>query len=56
MDINMPIMNGYTAVEKIRQLEQDNKLPIMNVISCTTNDDRNNVGFKMFTDYIQKPV
>jgi len=45
MDINMPIMNGFEAVEEIRLLEQKNKLPIMNIISCKTNDHRNNIAF-----------
>jgi len=35
MDINMPIMNGFDATQKIRQWEQQNNIKASLIIACT---------------------
>ena len=55
MDCNMPIMDGYTATRKIRELGYY-ELPI---VAVTTNDmswDRENCLDAGMDDFVQKPV
>jgi CheY-like chemotaxis protein len=51
MDINMPIMDGYTATQIIRKDQKYNKLPIISLSALTSADEVNkmfNVGMNGF--------
>lgn len=55
MDINMPIMNGFTATKYIRD-NIDKKIPI---VAITANDIKGKYDEYMgagFTELIQKPI
>ena len=55
-DIEMPLMDGFTLCEKIRENESTSKLPI---ILATSHDgqDAINRGFKLgANDYLTKPI
>ena len=58
MDIHMPLMDGYEATEKIRELEQENNRAASYIVAVTANavpEDKEkclNIGMN---DYITKP-
>lgn len=55
MDINMPVMNGFTAGKIIKEIKGLDKVPIIAVTGCETfyRHDAINAGFD---DLISKPV
>lgn len=53
-DINMPIMSGFEAVKKIREL--NNKIPIIAITAYAMIDDHNKIIKAGFNDYITKPL
>jgi CheY-like chemotaxis protein len=57
MDIQMPIMNGLTAVEKIRSLEATTNahIPILAITANAMLGDREKCIFAGADDYISKP-
>lgn len=58
MDIQMPVMNGYDATRKIRQLE-DPFLSSIPIIAMTANafaEDRQKALFVGMNDHVAKPV
>lgn len=53
MDIQMPIMDGYTAAEKIREIDKDIPIIALTASATFTNQDR---AFTIgMTDYVTKP-
>jgi len=56
MDINMPVMDGYTTASKIREDERYDDIPVVALSALTSNDEI----AKMFTSgmngYIAKPL
>lgn len=54
MDIKMPVMDGYEAVAKIREIDKD--VPIIAVTAYALADDEKHVKENGFTDYIAKPI
>ena len=56
MDINLPGMNGYEALNELRALDETNKIPVIAVSANAMDHDvkrGKNAGFK---DYITKPI
>lgn len=56
MDMMMPRMDGYTCMQKIRQLVQFKKLPIIALTAKATKDDRERYIEAGANDYITKPI
>lgn len=54
MDLKMPIMNGYEATEKIREMGYNN--PIIAQTAYASADDRSKVNESGFTAYLSKPI
>ncbi len=59
MDIQMPVMSGYEAVEKIRKMELQTKRQKSLIISLTAHafdEERSKVLSSGFDDFISKPI
>jgi signal transduction histidine kinase/CheY-like chemotaxis protein len=56
MDIMMPIMNGYEAIEKIRQDARYQQMPIIALTAKAMSDDRQKCIDAGASDYFAKPV
>lgn len=59
MDVNMPVMDGCTATQRIRRWEIDNSLPRRPIIALTANafaEDRERCLRAGMDDYLAKPV
>ncbi|MES2239605.1 MAG: ATP-binding protein [Bacteroidota bacterium] len=54
MDIKMPIMNGFEAIEQIRPIRP--KLPIIAQTAYSSSDDKVKIEKAGFDDYITKPL
>ena len=55
MDINMPEMDGYTACEKIKNMEKISHIPIIFISALTNTEDKIKAFQKGGVDYITKP-
>ncbi|WP_047044554.1 response regulator [Vibrio mexicanus] len=59
MDCMMPVMDGFTATEKIREYEQSNgmarRIPIIALTASVVDDDIQKCFDKGMNDYIPKP-
>ncbi|MFA9373994.1 MAG: response regulator, partial [Poseidonibacter sp.] len=56
MDIMMPIMNGYEAIEKIREDEKIKHIPIITVTAKAMKEDREKCISIGADDYLSKPI
>jgi CheY-like chemotaxis protein len=56
MDIQMPEMDGYEAVARLRQDPATSAIPIVGVSSYAMPDDKEKAMALGFTAYIEKPI
>ena len=59
MDVNMPVMDGYTATERIRQWEAAQGLPRIPIIALTADafeEDRQRCLASGMDDFLTKPL
>ncbi|MBF0358984.1 MAG: response regulator [Magnetococcales bacterium] len=56
MDVQMPVMDGYTATEKIRNDYGYDKLPIIAMTANTMADDQQKALSSGMNDHVSKPI
>lgn len=56
MDIQMPVMDGYTAIGEIRKKQEFSDLPVLAMTANATNKDREIALEKGMNDHIPKPI
>jgi PAS domain S-box-containing protein len=56
MDIQMPILNGYEATQKIRNLESGRHVPIIAITAGTEKEEKDKCIAAGMNDYIAKPI
>lgn len=54
MDLNMPILNGFSATNKIR--ESDKNIPILALSAQSSDDLKNKINQSGINDYLCKPI
>jgi len=55
MDIQMPIMDGYEAMGKIRECTSEKHVPIIAITGYASTEDKNRIMSLGFDDYLAKP-
>jgi two-component system chemotaxis sensor kinase CheA len=56
MDIIMPVMNGYDAIDWIRQMPLRQQTPIIAITAKAMQEDRTEILEAGATEYLSKPV
>jgi len=56
MDVQMPVMDGFTAVTKIRELPRFDDLPVLAMTANASKEDRQNSLDVGMNDHIAKPI
>ncbi|TNF99646.1 MAG: response regulator, partial [Gammaproteobacteria bacterium] len=56
MDIQMPVMDGYTATRKIREQDKYNNLPVLAMTANAMVEDKEQAEAAGMNDHIPKPV
>lgn len=56
MDIQMPVMDGLTAVQILKENEQIKDIPIIALTALAMKDDKEKFINAGFDDYIKKPI
>lgn len=56
MDIQMPILNGYEAAKKIRNLKSGQDVPIIAITAGTEKEEKDKCIAAGMNDYIAKPI
>lgn len=56
MDLSMPVLDGYGAVRKIREIEGTGQVPIIAISAHATMDHRSKASAVGFNDYLTKPI
>jgi len=56
LDIQLPVMDGYTVVRKLREIAETRELPVVAVTSFAMVGDREKCLAAGCTGYMEKPI
>ena len=56
MDLHMPIMDGFEATRRIRELPQGKALPVIAMTAAVLQEDRDRCNAAGMADFIAKPI
>ncbi len=57
LDVQMPVMDGYQTLKKIRALEEGGDIPVILITAINKTDEHIDKGYKLgASDYIIKPI
>jgi len=56
MDVNMPVMNGFEALEEIRKNKSLNNIPVIAVSASAMKSEKAEIIQKGFDSFIAKPI
>ena len=56
MDVQMPIMDGFEATRRIRQMPEFDELPIIAMTANAMEQDRQNCLDAGMNDFVSKPI
>lgn len=56
MDIMMPVMNGYEAINRIREIPTKKQIPIIALTAKALKEDKAKILQAGATDYLSKPI
>ncbi|WP_027177750.1 hybrid sensor histidine kinase/response regulator [Maridesulfovibrio bastinii] len=56
MDVQMPVMDGYTATKELRKISKTANIPVIAMTAHTMNEHRNAVLDSGMNDFLSKPI
>jgi CheY-like chemotaxis protein len=56
LDINMPVLDGFGTIRRIREHKTFSRLPVLAVTAYAMKDDRERILEAGFDGYVSKPV
>ena len=56
MDVQMPVMDGYVATRRLKELESCRELPVIAMTANAMDEDRQRCMDVGMVDYIRKPI
>jgi len=56
MDLKMPIMDGYSATEKLKNNKNTKHIPIVALTASATSEEKQRIESSLFDSYLYKPV
>jgi len=56
LDINMPVLDGFATLRRIREHSRFSRLPVLAVTAYAMKDDRQRVLGAGFDGYLPKPI
>ena len=56
MDLQMPVMDGYTTTRRLKELDLGKELPVIAITANAMNQDRQQCIEAGMVDYISKPI
>jgi CheY-like chemotaxis protein len=56
MDINMPVLDGFGAIRRIREHPRFSRLPVLAVTAYAMKEDREKILAAGFSGYVSKPI
>jgi len=56
LDINMPVLDGFAAIRRLREHPYFSELPVLAVTAYAMKEDRERIAAAGFDGYIPKPI